>query len=177
MRVKLKRGGVSPYPTLKGRCKHLTYYEEKLKNGEIKETDEWLTFNGFCFPMLPGVRYFMDGRPGNGRTLFIEDEAETFEISFEVGMQCLDLLTSCFDNSEHIDTEYSKEGKYLHQCKTKSKLDENEAIIYFHFEIPDSKGEKHTCPGQMFTSVNYKSTQEPEPVLVEILNSVFIVNK
>ena len=60
----------------------MTYYEEKLRSGEIKDTDEWITFNGFCFPMLPGVRYFMDGNPGNGRTLFIEDDAETFEISF-----------------------------------------------------------------------------------------------
>ena len=36
MRVKLERGKVSPYPTPKGRCKRMTYYEEKLKNG--KET-------------------------------------------------------------------------------------------------------------------------------------------
>lgn len=155
----------------------MTYYEEKLKNGEIKATDEWLTFNGFCFPVFPGIRYFMDGRPGNGRTLFIEDDNETFEISFEIGMQCLDLLKVCFENQETKTSEYEKDGKYLHQCKTKSKLDENEEIIYFHFEIPDSKGEKRNCPGQMFTSGKYKSTDEPEPVLIEILNSIFIVNK
>lgn len=155
----------------------MTYYEEKLRSGEIKATDEWITFNGFCFPMLPGVRYFMDGSPGNGRTLFIEDEAETFEISFEIGMQCLDLLTVCFDNREKQNAEYSKDGKYLHQCKVQSKLREDGDIVYFHFEIPDRNGEKRNCPGQMFTSTSYKNKDGAEPVLTKILDSIFIVNK
>lgn len=155
----------------------MTYYEEKLKNGEIKATDEWLTFNGFCFPVFPGIRYFMDGKPGNGRTLFIEDDNETFEISFEIGMQCLDLLTTCFEEREHKDAEYSKDGKYLHQCKVKSKLRDDGEIVYFHFEIPDRNGKKRNCPGQMFTSEDYLSRNGAEPILKEFLDSVFVVNE
>ena len=49
------------------------------------------SFDSLRFSIVPRLNYWMDGRPGK-RTLFIEDEEETVQISFEEGMRCLDLL-------------------------------------------------------------------------------------
>ena len=67
-------------------------YQLDVWNPAMPRTEnKTVPFDFLRFSIVPRLNYWMDGRPGK-RTLFIEDEDETVQISFEEGMRCIDLL-------------------------------------------------------------------------------------
>ncbi|MBO5330196.1 MAG: hypothetical protein J6A71_06755 [Anaerotignum sp.] len=140
----------------------------------MESDQEWLMFNGFIFPLLPQLYYRADGRAGE-RILMINDEEETFSISFEQGMECLDLLQTSSAERPKIYSEYRKDDRYLHQCKVFAQDGTAfKDIVYFHMELTDTDGTVHICPGQMFISPALRQSDGVEPLLLQLLNGTSV---
>ena len=128
-------------------------------------------FDALSFSLIPGLNYWMDGRPGK-RTLFLTDEEEKVTVNFEEGMRCLDLL----DTQREHRCEFRQGSRYLHQAGTGVSRSKTRNCMFFHMEIADSKGNIHCLPGQMIVSGEYPWADGVEPILIEILNSITICN-
>ena len=138
----------------------------------MESDQEWLMFNGFIFPLLPRLYYRADGRAGE-RILMINDEEETFLISFEQGIECLDLPRTSSAERPKIYSEYREDDRYLHQCKVLAKEGtDHRDIVYFHMELTDAVGAVHTCPGQMFQERKYRKEEGVEPILLRLLHKM-----
>lgn len=137
--------------------------------------EELCIFNGFSFPLLPGMGYFMDGPPGK-RVLFIADECEDILITFEQGMKHLDISFQR-EARTPIYSEYRMDNKYLHQRKP---LSTDEKVlkdwIGFRMEITEDDGTVHTCPGQLSLSSKYRQMDGVEPILIKLLNGFAVYN-
>lgn len=147
----------------------------KQPSSSCRLADDFCVFNGFQFPLLPGMIYMMDGKPGL-RVLHIVDETEKILISFEQGMSCLD-IPSQNDERESIYSEYRMDNKYLHQRKMLS-VDEKRLKdwIGFRMEITDDDGTVHICPGQLSLSPTLRQMDGVEPILVMLLNGFAVYN-
>lgn len=121
----------------------------------------WL-FDFIPMVPLPGLRYWADGDIGH-RVLFITDEGETYTVTFEEGMVCLDQrsIPRC------IHAEHRSESIYLHQCRGN-----HDNVCFFRLEWTDSSGTIHIQPGQMVTGTDYSWADGVEPVLLSIMTSL-----
>ena len=138
----------------------------------MESNQEWLMFNGFIFPLLPQLYYRTDGRAGE-RVLFINDEEETFTISFEQGVPCLDLPRTSSAERPKIYSEYREDGRYLHQCKVLAKEGtDHRDIVCFHMELTDAEGTVHICPGQLCLERKYRKDEGVEPILLQLLHKM-----
>ena len=117
------------------------------------------------FRLIPRLNYWLDGNIGQ-RSLFISAEDESFIISFEEGMECLDVHD--LPSPSYIDAEYRCDRAYLHQ-RRKNQTDHN---LYFHMELPDKTGKFSTLSGQMVALESYQWASGVEPILLDILNSL-----
>lgn len=123
-------------------------------------------FDRYVISLFPLFRYNFDGPVGR-RVLFIESKDKHFTVSFEEGMDCLDLRIR--QDSTYDEAEYHSGPCYIHQLRTSS----SKSFAFFHFEYLDEKGEKLILPGQLFAKEGYTwSESEVEPILVEIMNSI-----
>ena len=111
---------------------------------------------------LPGLQYWNDGEIGR-RVLFITDEGESYTVTFEEGMTCMDqrLAPGC------IHAEHRSESIYLHQCRGN-----HDNVCFFRLEWTDSSGTVHIQPGQMVTGTDYSWADGVEPVLLSIMTSL-----
>ena len=129
-------------------------------------------FDVLRFSFVPRLHYWMDGKPGK-RTLFIEDEEETVVISFEEGMRCLDMV----NRDEDHCFEYRRGLRYLHQARVVNPDRANASCCsFFHMEITDHAGVTHCLPGQMLAPPGYPWAEGVESILIQILNSITIVD-
>ena len=123
-------------------------------------------FDRYVISPFPLLRYNFDGPVGK-RVLFIENKEKHFTVSFEEGMECLDLKKS--DNSAYDEAEYQNGTCYIHQQRN---VDVNN-FLFFHFEYFDDNGKKNILPGQLFVGKDYIwSERGVEPILVELVNSI-----
>ena len=123
-------------------------------------------FDRYVISLFPLFRYNFDGPVGR-RVLFIESKDKHFTVSFEEGMDCLDLRIR--QDSTYDEAEYHSGPCYIHQLRTSP----SKSFAFFHFEYLDEKGEKLILPGQLFAKEGYTwSESEVEPILVEIMNSI-----
>ena len=107
------------------------------------------------------------------RSLFLADRDESFVITFEEGMECLDLKASSCEQISYAEFEYVTVGKYIHQIRDTEANDRKGAnTSFFHIELVDSKGEKLFLPGQITVAKGYEWTCGVEPVLLEILAGI-----
>ena len=123
-------------------------------------------FDSYVISLFPLLRYSFDGPVGK-RVLFIEDKKKHFTVSFEEGMECLDLKKR--DNSSYVEAEYQNGSCYIHQRRNFR----TKTFAFFHFEYLDDKGKKFILPGQLITGDGYTwSELEVEPFLIELMNSI-----
>jgi len=119
-------------------------------------------FNKFNLVIPETLTYHIDGFPER-RSAFIIDNDDSFVITFEEGMKCLDMSNDkslvCFNH--RIDE------RYVHQ----QRFGKNN-IAFFHIELDNSDGEKIYLPGQMVTETNYKWSDGLEPILIELLKGI-----
>jgi len=108
-----------------------------------------ISFDGYVFPKLEGLIYEKDGDKEGGEVLFIDDTKGRFTITFEVGMQCLDLLLSASRRDDFQTMEYVHNNKRLHLCYPQQAKKTRPSMGYFHLEITDENGDVHILPGQM----------------------------
>jgi len=113
-------------------------------------------------PMLPlsGLQYWADGDVGH-RVLFITDVRETYTVTFEEGMACMDQGSApgC------IHAEHRSKSIYLHQCRG-----DHDNVCFFRLEWTDNSGMAHIQPGQMVTGMDFLWSNGVEPVLLSIVN-------
>ena len=123
-------------------------------------------FDWYTIATVPFYCYNFDGPVGR-RVLFIESKDKSFTVSFEEGMDCLDLRIR--QDSACDEAEYHSGPCYIHQLRTSP----SKSFAFFHFEYLDEKGEKLILPGQLFAREGYTwSEHEVEPILVELMNSI-----
>ena len=66
-------------------------------------------FDTYSLVIPPKLRYHTDGLPGH-RVLFITDAKETFNVSFEEGMQMRDMLSLSNDSANAVSHQCCKGG-------------------------------------------------------------------
>jgi len=125
----------------------------------------WL-FDFMPMVPLPGLQYWKDGDIGR-RVLFITDERETFTVTFEEGMTCLDQRQL----PGYIYAEHRSGNVYLHQCRgdRACRLDN---VCFFRLEWTDNSGVVHVQPGQMVSGKDFPWASGVEPVLLSIVTSL-----
>ena len=145
-------------------------------SGYTDFANEPITFGDFSFPRLPDLVCWADGVPDK-RCLFIADQKDTFSVSFEAGMECMDL-----GNQNHayglpnIHSEYRCGNKYIHQIRTDPRERPNAGnYAFFHIELTDKEGQVYVLPGQMVATSGYEWSDTVEPVLLNILNGISLI--
>ena len=125
-------------------------------------------FDRYRLILPPGLKYHQDGPLGK-RVLFITDCDESFIISFEEDMECIDLTAGGLGREQTTCLENRCGNRYIHQrridrCRT--------SFAFFYIELKDSKGKAVCLPGQMTANQNYMWSEEVEPILIKLLDSI-----
>ena len=111
-----------------------------------------------------------DGIPGR-RVLFISDSKDNFNVSFEEGMNLMDMLPDVVDNIPTVSYQYRKGGKYIHLRRNHCG---RVVYAFFHIELLDADGKMLCLPGQMVVDADYKWSDGIEPVLIELMEGLIV---
>jgi hypothetical protein len=99
------------------------------------------------------------------------DCEESFDISFEEDMECMDLTAGGLDRERTVCFEYRSGDQYIHQ----RRIDRRSAsFAFFYIELKDSKGKTVCLPGQMIADQNYMWSEDVEPILIKLLDGISI---
>lgn len=138
----------------------------------LRQKREVNLFDKFRLRIPSKYKSFADGKPGS-RVLFLEDCGKKVCITFEEGMDCMDLTSDpgvCTVPAEHQDS-----GRYIHQLRTDPQARQRAGnFAFFHIKIPDALGKIHVLPGQMVASYGYRWSDGVEPILLEIMSGISI---
>lgn len=113
---------------------------------------EQMVFNGFLFPILPGLKYFFDGSNSHPDQMFIEDADEMFTVSFENGMKCREIIEEKKADRQYEITDFRNGSKYICLCYPKYESSSLGTVGYFNIELTDDCGSIHNLPGQLYIS-------------------------
>ena len=134
-------------------------------------------FEDYSFPVLPDLVYEKNGDGHCGQSLFINDPEERFTISFESGMQCIDMrILADFGYGFH-SAEINYQHLKLHLCYPVGDSGIRASMGYFHVEIPDGNGNVHVLPGQMRIEapMTYREGLKSFPILNELLEGLCLI--
>jgi len=106
----------------------------------------------------------------NTETLSLTDEKQSFVIYFEDGMNLLDMNYETEESSPSVNIQCCKYGKYINM-RRKEKGDYG----YFHFELDAEDGSVWYLPGKMTVAPGYEWSENIEPVLMELLRDIEII--
>ena len=127
-------------------------------------------FDRYRLILPPGLKHHQDGLPGK-RVLFITDCDESFDISFEEDLECMDMIPDTGSDRSAVPHQCSKIGKYIHLKRNNGN---RVVCAFFHMELADNKGRLLHLPGQMVVYVDYTWADGIEPVLMELLDGIEI---
>ena len=127
-------------------------------------------FDRFCLVLPQGLKCYADGLDGK-RVVFITSWSKRFNVSFEEGMQMMDMIPE-IQGETSIHYEYRQDGKYIHLCRSsKGKI----PYAFFHIALEDSEGITYFLPGQMVVHGTYTWSDGIEPVLMELLDGISLI--
>lgn len=135
---------------------------------ELQPPQSICLFDRFQLTIPPGLKCHQDGLPGK-RVLFLFDSEESFNISFEEGMELMDLLPP---DDMGVSRQYRKDGKYIHQQHNTNKKG---TCAFFHMELEDGKGNVVCLPGQINVSQHYPWAEDIEPMLLELMDGLSLI--
>lgn len=127
-------------------------------------------FDSFSLVIPPKLKYHTDGLPGH-RVLFITDAKETFNVSFEEGMQMRDMLDVSIDSANAVSHQCCKDGKYINQRRSNSAT---ECCAFFHMELEDDDGKTLYLSGQIVVTEKYQWSDGVEPVLMKLMDGIAV---
>lgn len=131
-------------------------------------------FDKFCLDIPPHLHCHEDGLPGK-RVMFITDRNETFAVSFEEGMQMMDMNIGFCESKPAVSFQCCKYGKYIHQRRIHPvQCSGSGCYAFFHIELEGDDGKTLYLPGQMTAKPNYVWSDGIEPVLMELLKGVTV---
>ena len=136
----------------------------------LQSNREIRLFDSFSLVIPPKLKYHTDGLPGQ-RVLFISDAKETFNVSFEEGMQMRDMLSASKESANAVSHQCCTDGKYIHQRRSNSAT---ERCAFFHMELEDEDGKQHCLAGQIVVDKGYQWTDGVEPILMELLEGIAV---
>ena len=136
----------------------------------LKQKEVVKLFDRFSLVIPPKLKYHTDGLPGH-RVLFITDAKETFNVSFEEGMQTQDSSTDSKENAKTVSYQCCKDGKYIHQWRSNSTA---ERCAFFHIELEDDDGKTLYLSGQIVVTDKYQWSDGVEPVLMKLLEGIAV---
>ncbi len=111
--------------------------------------DSRIRFEQFSFPVLPGLVYEKDGNKRIGELLFIDDSRGRFQIYFESGMSCLDMMVWERNPEQTAWQQHSFGALKLHLCYPEQDCRKHSCVGFFHAELTDTDGVIHILPGQI----------------------------
>ncbi len=125
-------------------------------------------FDKWSLTVPDNLEFHQDGPMGK-RVVFITDAKESFCISFEEGMLMLPQVQS---DASSVSFQCRKGGKYIHLRRgNKGRV----SFAFFHMELEDKDGRQHTLAGQMVISAHYQWCDGVEPVLLEVLENISVL--
>ena len=127
-------------------------------------------FDSFSLVIPSKLKYHTDGLPGQ-RVLFITDAKETFNVSFEEGMQTQDSSTDSKANAKTVSHQCCKDGKYIHQQRSNGT---SERCAFFRIELEDEDGKTMYLSGQIVVNDKYQWSDGVEPVLMKLLEGIAV---
>jgi hypothetical protein len=133
---------------------------------KLQSNERIRLFDKFSLIIPKKLKYHMDGVSGH-RVLFVTDQEETINISFEEGMRMSDVLSDTNENAPKVVHRCCRAGKYIHQRHSNI-----ERCVFFHIELEDDDGKTLYLPGQMVVSENYQWSDGVEPVLLNLLEGI-----
>ena len=136
----------------------------------LQSNREIRLFDSFSLVIPPKLKYHTDGLPGH-RVLFITDSKETFNVSFEEGMQMRDMLDVSKDSANAVSHQCCTDGKYIHQRRSNSVT---ERCAFFHIELEDNDGKTLYLSGQIVVTDKYQWSDGVEPVLMKLLEGIAV---
>ena len=136
----------------------------------LQSNREIRLFDSFSLVIPPKLKYHTDGLFGH-RVLFITDAKETFNVSFEEGMQMRDMLSLSNDSANAVSHQCCKGGKYIHQRRSNSAT---ERCAFFHIELEDDDGKTLYLYGQIVVTEKYQWSDGVEPVLMKLLEGIAV---
>lgn len=125
-------------------------------------------FDKYSLVVPSALNCVQDGSLGK-RMLLITDAKEQFRISFEEGMPMMDMLPQ---TQSGVSFQCCRIGKYIHLRRSA-----DDSVAYFHMEFEDMDGAVMFLPGQMVASPEYKWADGVEPVLLELLENISIIEE
>lgn len=139
-----------------------------MQNSKIRKIS-LLEANHLVIPQ--GLLCHIDGLPGQ-RVMFLSDEEESFTVSFEEGMELMDMRPlDHLSESPVLTLSSTRNGKYIHYRRISNGKG---SFAFFHFEIEDKDGSILKIPGQMTARPDYQWTDNIEPVLLAIVDGISI---
>lgn len=123
-------------------------------------------FDQYSLVIPRSLKYYEDGPVGK-RVMFITDRKETFTVSFEEGMQLMDMCPDTENSLSGVSFQERRDDKYIH-----IRRGDSGAYIFFHMELKNEDGDTQYLPGQMMVTPDYKWAHGIEPVLMELLEGL-----
>ena len=131
-------------------------------------------FDIYELVLPPGLIYHSDGHPGQ-RVCFLSDDKESFVISFEEGMEPIDLDRADILAELPIYSVQCYRGtKYIHLCRYSNSKG---TVAFFHMELMDGDSRKLCLPGQMISGTDYRWSDGVEPILMDLMDRLTILSK
>ena len=124
-------------------------------------------FDRYCLCVPRGLTCHLDGQAGD-RVAFITDRDETFTISFEEGMELMDMLPER-EGGASVCYQCCQNGKFIHQRR---RSEGKSVCIFFHIELKDADGTTYRLPGQMVTHTDHTWANGVEPILMELVSGI-----
>lgn len=131
-------------------------------------------FDTYNLLIPPKLRCHADGAPGS-RVLVITDREESFIVSFEEGMQMMDMVSNHIGDEMTVSYQCCKDGKYIHQRRVDQKSGESMgSYAFFHIELEDDDGKTMYIPGQMTAKSGYSWRDGVEPILMSLMEGITV---
>lgn len=134
-------------------------------------------FDKYRLSIPQKLKWLKDGLPGK-RVLFITDRKETFVVSFDEGMELMDMNPEPAGGVPMVSFRYSENGKYIHLRRAdRTACPESGNYAFFHIELEDGDGNTLYLPGQMTANSGYEWAEGVEPVLIKLLEGIAVCGK
>jgi len=141
----------------------------------LKKKQTVRLFDAFRLDIPLRLNYHADGLPGR-RVVFISDKKETFTVSFEEGLELMDVGFDTGKGEPAASVQSCKDGKFIRQCRVNpQRSTKTGRYAFFHIELEDGEGKVHRIPGQIVARAGYTWSDGVEPVLMELLEGISLI--
>ena len=126
-------------------------------------------FDKYRMVVPEGLKWHCSDGPGP-RVVFITNQAESLTVTFEEGMQMMDMLPR--ENAiPVINHQCFENGKYIHlRRNSPGSID----YAFFHMELEDANGAIWHLPGQIVVPPEHQWADGIEPVLMKLMEGISV---